>query len=271
MVLEFVRVLVLCACSLIVYLAPLRRFSGQIHLIHNNNTDYKEVNPQLYQPQLRTVHTMATDDEKHARFNQTMARLHARERALAANLDQLDREMQQFRRDLVAFHARRAHVHALIQQHIAEEDALNTDSWTRMDGATAPNVQGVAADFVERGGSGVGAVTAATTSHSRDATTLNQHVNPVVDEGDSLFIPEQAHSNEENISPLTSRPTRRNDEQHIDALTSRPKRRRVTFADDTDIIINGNAIAGSHSERMAQSSDDQFVSAPRSPHGSHGF
>jgi len=214
---------------------------------------------------------MATDDEKHTRFNQTMARLHAREQALAANLDQLDREMQQFRRDLVAFHARRAHVHALIQQHIAEEDALNTDSWTQMDGALAPNVQGVAAGSVERDGSGVGAVTAPAIAPDQDLTPLDQHANPVVDEGDSLFIPEQARSHEENISPLTSRSTRRSNEQHIDSLTSRPKRRRVTFADDADIIVDGNAIAGSSSERMAQSSDNQSVSAPRSAHASHGF
>ncbi|KAH0289577.1 hypothetical protein M436DRAFT_85180 [Aureobasidium namibiae CBS 147.97] len=213
---------------------------------------------------------MATDDERHARFNHTMARLHAREQALAAKLDQLDREMQQFRRDLVAFHARRAHVHALIQQHIAEEDALNTDSWTRMDVAPASDVQGVAAGFFDQGAE---TIAAATTPYSRDITTLDQHANPVVDDMDSLFIPEQARSNEENTSPLTSRSNRRSDQQHIDSLASRPKRRRVTFADDADVIIDRNALAvqNSNSESMPQTSDNQSVTAPRSPHASQGF
>lgn len=274
--------------SLVYPSGSLEKVFDLIHLIHNNNTKAKEVSPLLYQPLLthsasQTVHTMITDDEKHARFNQTMARLHAREQALAANLDQLDREMQQFRRDLVAFHARRAYVHALIQQHIAEEDALNTGSWTQMDGAPASDVQGVAAGFVERDVSCFAVVTApatalaaipvtaATTFHSQDVTATDQHANPVVDDGESLFIPEQARSNEENISPLTSRPNRRSNEQHIDSLTSRPKRRRVTFADDADIIVDGNTIAGSNSERIAQSSDNLSVTAPRSPHESHGF
>lgn len=181
---------------------------------------------------------MASNDEKHATFNQIMARLHAREQKLAADLNQLDKEIQQFRRDTIAFHARRAYVHALMQQEaedeiqyrLAEEYAVKTS--TQTVAAPGSRMQAVAAEPIDRDAKSVDVGTA-------PGTAPDQNVNPVVDDGDSLFVPEQARS-----------------EEHNKALTSRPKR-RVTFADDADVIVNRNASSGPE-ERSgnAQNSDD---------------
>lgn len=196
----------------------------------------------------------SSSEEEHARFNQTMARLHVREQKLAADLNQLDKDMQEFRRDLVSFHARRAYVHALMQQEAEEElqyrlreDAVNTS--TQMIAAPGGGMQHVASEYVDQDARTVSPAIAPGTvpdtgPGTAPGTVLDQNANPVIDDGDSLFIPEQARSNEE----------------HMNALTSRPKR-RVTFADDADMIINGNTSPNS----MPQSSDTQPVTAPKSP------
>lgn len=194
---------------------------------------------------------MTSADEKHRNFNQTMARLHVREQKLAADLDKLDKEMQQFRRDLVAFHARRAFVHALMQQEALDAETKMVDANVAMhedvkgsaagfsDQDAAPtsapihqDVQRVAHEFSDQGAQSVAAVTAP-----------DQNANPVVDDGESLFIPEQARSQE-----------------HVNFLNPRPKR-RVTFADDADSIGNENA----SSESNAQINDNVSVTAPKSP------
>lgn len=239
-----------------------------------------------------------SSDETHNEFNQKMARLHAREQALATNLDALDKEMQQFRKDVVAFHARRAYVWALLEQEAHTEDAVDAvdavdamnavdnstqreamNASTQMIGApvtshqnlglvdegaqvvaqgfverdapaTAPiqqDDQRVAHGFVDQDTQGVAPATAPSTATATAAATgTAQYVNPVIDDEESLFIPDQARSNEE----------------HINALISRPKRRRVTFADDADVINDGNA-SSRYEESMAQKSDIQSVTAPK--------
>lgn len=237
----------------------------------------------------------SNDDKNHNGFNQTMARLHAREQALAASLDELDKDIQQFRRDVVAFHARRAYVWALLEQEAHTEDAgdaMNAgdavdrstqqeaeNASTQMIGAPVTSHQNlglvdrgaqvvapafverdapatasiyqddqrVAHGFVDQDTQGVAPATApSTATATATATGTAQYVNPVVDDEESLFIPDQARSNEE----------------HINALISRPKRRRVTFADDADVINDGNA-SSRYEESMAQKSDIQSVTAPK--------
>ncbi|KAH0285122.1 hypothetical protein M436DRAFT_67764 [Aureobasidium namibiae CBS 147.97] len=158
---------------------------------------------------------MTDREERQKIFDQTMARLHVKEQVLAAKVGNLDAEMRQFRKDLAVFHAKRDHVRALVQQHLLEQQhpvahALNTFGSTQIVGARFPSnqdAQSVAPDLLDHDDEPVASPFA-----------LNQDANPIVDDGESLFIPEQPRIHEQT-SPQPN------------AL-----KRRYTFAEAEEIV-----------------------------------
>jgi hypothetical protein len=184
---------------------------------------------------------MATEE-----FQQIMARLRAREQALDDEFDALEDEFRVFRRDqrrfLAAVEAAQESTSDL-QQPIAEmptaelpiaelpgsvpqhpvAEALNTFGSTQL---VIPPVPG-------------------------PATTIDQNLEPAVDDGESLFIPEQTrvvdYETYSEEPPMT---------ESSDSVPPRPKR-RVTFA-EADIIMGGMTPAGAPDDEP-QSSGNESV------------
>jgi len=170
-----------------------------------------------------------------------MAHLRVKEQALVAKVEALDAEFRQFRKDLAAFHAKRDHVRALVQQHIMEQQhpvahALNAFGSTQIVGARIPvrqDAQPAAPSLLNQNDEPVAFPSAP-----------NQEVNPIVDDGESLFIPEQPRDHER------TRPQ------------PNPLKRRYTFAEAEEIVAKRHAAKAA--KNIVQNNDAGTV-APEPP------
>lgn len=177
---------------------------------------------------------MANREEEDRIFNEKMDHLRAREQKLAADLDELDANLREFRKDVAAFHVRRAHVHALMeqeqlqqqhaQQHTQQHsvaDALNTFTSTQIIGSVSVHQN---------------------EQPAVSASPPGQIAQSYVDDGESLFIPEQPRS----VETSNSRPTR--------------LKRNLTFAEAEELVAR--KYAARDAENMAENSGTENA-APR--------
>lgn len=185
---------------------------------------------------------MANREEEDKIFNKKMERLRVREQNLASNLDQLDAEMREFREDVAAFHVRRAHVHALMQQEQLQQqhpvaDALNTFGSTQIVGVPTPIRQDARP-----------AVPTSINPSDEPVAPVSapfQDPQPTIDDGQSLFIPEQPRATEQvNFKP-------------------NPLKRPMTFAEAEEFVAR--KYAARDSETSAQKSDAESVANGNAP------
>lgn len=195
---------------------------------------------------------MSDREEERETFEQRMARLHAKEQALAAKVDRLDGEMREFRRDLVVFHAKRDRVHALMQQEAQEHaqqhaqqhpvaDALNTFGSTQIVAAPAP--------IRQDGQLATPALNDQDDEPVAPASPPFKDGQPVVDDGESLFIPEQPRNHEQT----NSQPNR--------------LKRPLTFAEAEEYVTR--KYAAIEAKRQAQSSAAESVTPEFEPDDAH--
>jgi hypothetical protein len=216
-------------------------FSSNLHhyLKINNNQFCLSLTYHQTITHTQRSHKMATED-----FQQIMARLRAREQALDDEFDALEDEFRLFRRDQRRF---RAAVEAAqestpdLRQSIAELPAAKLPI-AELPGSVP---QHPVAEALNTFGS-TQMVVALT---SAPVPTTVQNDGSVVDDGESLFIPEQTGIlRQETYSEKP--PT----EESTDSIPSRPKR-RVTFA-EADIIMGGMTPAGAPDDEVQSSSNE---------------
>lgn len=180
-------------------------------------------------------------------FLQIMARLRAREQALDDEFDALEDEFRVFRRDqrtfLAAVEAAQGPTPDL-QQPIAELHAAELPI-AELPGSVP---QHPVAEALNTFGS-TQMVVAPT---SAPVPTTVQNVGSVVDDGESLFIPEQTGVLRQ-VTYCEEPPT----EESTDSIPSRPKR-HVTFA-ESDIIMGGMTPTGAPDENVQSSSDESVA------------